>query len=267
MALVCMREAHLRVGFERHGLVCVRKVHPLVWTTIPWTVTANMGIAVNPEMMHKAVAESEDPTASVDIFAVERETGLVDILGTTNSNVPVVEFPGLGLVGATYRPLFSTLSDAESVKSLPVVPSSHATPNTRTGLVHCAPAHGDEDYNAFRSVGHLSSTSDASSGDLLYHVDVTGRFTKGVADVGHKAAKGLVGHATSQWFANADHIKDDALWARTSPASSQTAYEKPDVRLVVTIVQIDPVYAGYIKRNICKLHGNLAAHLWPGKLF
>ncbi|KAH9926739.1 isoleucyl-tRNA synthetase [Fomitopsis serialis] len=234
-----------------------RKVRLLVWTTTPWTLTANMGIAVNPEMMYEAVAESDDPTASVDIFAVERETELVDILGTTISNVPVAEFPGSDLVGATYRPLFLTLNDAESVKSLPVVPSSHVTPNTGTGLVHCAPAHGDEDYNVFHSLGLLSSSSDASSGDLLCHVDVTGRFTEGVADVvGHKAAKGLAGQevladggkaivglleevgalrklqrirhsypydwrtdqpiiviATSQWFANTDHIKDDALLA------------------------------------------------------
>lgn len=182
---------------------------------------------------------------------------------------------GSDIAGATYRPLFSTIHDAATVKSLPVIPSSHVTPNTGTGAVHCAPAHGDEDYNVFRSLGLLSS-SNSTSGGLLCHVDVTGKFTEEIADVvGHDAAKDLVGQdvlksggkamvallaktgalrkierirhsypydwrtdepiivmyafyvyvcfppcsdtafasATSQWFANTDRIKDDALAA------------------------------------------------------
>ena len=73
-----------------------------------------------------------------------------------------------------------------------MIPSSHVTPDTGTGAVHCAPAHGDEDYNVFRSLGLLSSSGSASG--LLCHVDVTGRFTEEVADVvGYHAARDLVG--------------------------------------------------------------------------
>lgn len=101
---------------------------------------------------------------------------------------------GSDLAGATYRPLFSTIHDADTVKSLPVIPSSHVTPDTGTGAVHCAPAHGDEDYNVYRSLGLLSSSSDSPSGGLLCHVDVTGRFTEEIVDVvGQHAAKDLVG--------------------------------------------------------------------------
>ena len=101
---------------------------------------------------------------------------------------------GSDLAGATYRPLFSTIHDADTLKSLPVIPSSHVTPDTGTGAVHCAPAHGDEDYNVFRSLGLLPSSSESTSGGLLCHVDVTGRFTEDIADVvGHHAAQDLVG--------------------------------------------------------------------------
>ncbi|TFY59064.1 hypothetical protein EVJ58_g6011 [Rhodofomes roseus] len=234
-----------------------RKARLLVWTTTAWTLTANMGIAVNPDMMYKAVATSDDPIAPVDIYAVDRETSLVKSLGMTYPNIPVAEFPGSHLVGATYRPLFASLNEADLVKSLPVIPSSHVTPDAGTGLVHYAPAHGDEDYNDFRSLGLLSSAADTSTSGLLCHVDVTGCFSENIADVvGSKAAKELIGKevltsgsmaivdlltevgalrklqrikhsypydwrtdqpiiiiATSQWFANTDQIKDDALAA------------------------------------------------------
>ncbi|KZT70474.1 isoleucyl-tRNA synthetase [Daedalea quercina L-15889] len=252
-----------------------RKVRLLVWTTTPWTLTANMGIAVNPEMMYKAAATSDHPASPVDIFAIERETALAECLGDAISKIPIAEFQGSDLVGATYRPLFSTFDDdAEHAKPLPIVPSSHVTSKTGTGLVHCAPAHGDEDYNVFRSLGLLSSSSSNTSlGGLLCHVDITGCFSEGVAGVvGPKAAKDLVGQevltsggkaivgllekagalrklqrirhsypydwrtdqpviviATSQWFANTDRIKGDALAAIQSisshPAGSHSRLE------------------------------------------
>ncbi|KAI0938609.1 hypothetical protein AcW1_001709 [Taiwanofungus camphoratus] len=231
-----------------------RNVRLLVWTTTPWTLTANMAIAVNPDMMYKAVASSDDPAAPLDIFAVDRERVLMNtlVLGT----VPMAEFQGSDLVGATYRPIFSSLLDSTqettSSTSLPIISSSHVTPDSGTGLVHCAPAHGAEDYAVFRELGLLSSSSPAN---LLCHVDGLGQFTEDVVDiVGKKAAVTLVGKyvlgdggkaivallseagalrlmekyrhrypydwktdkpviviATSQWFANLEKIKDDAI--------------------------------------------------------
>ena len=95
-----------------------------------------------------------------------------------NVNTPYTHVIPIGseLVGATYRPIFSSL--VPNSPSLPVLPSSHVTSDSGTGLVHCAPAHGHEDYQVFRDLG-LLPTSEA----LLCHVDGAGLFTDAVRDV------------------------------------------------------------------------------------
>jgi isoleucyl-tRNA synthetase len=67
--------------------------------------------------------------------------------------------------------------------------STHVTPDSGTGLVHCAPAHGAEDYNLFRERGLVSSTS-----SIVCHVGAGGLFTNEVVHVVGKEAGGtLVG--------------------------------------------------------------------------
>lgn len=93
---------------------------------------------------------------------------------------------GADLVGASYRPLFSPLQP--NSQSLSVLPSSHVTPESGTGLVHCAPAHGHEDYAVFRDLGLLPSSS-----SLVCHVDGQGNFTPAVTEVVGAKGENLVG--------------------------------------------------------------------------
>lgn len=85
---------------------------------------------------------------------------------------------GLGsdLVDTLYTPIFSPLSSAS--QSMRVIAAPHVTSESGTGLVHCAPAHGAEDYNAFRALGLISSTQ-----EMVCHVDGNGRFASDVSDV------------------------------------------------------------------------------------
>jgi hypothetical protein len=93
---------------------------------------------------------------------------------------------GSDLVDATYIPLFSSLY--RTLKPLKIIPASHVTSDSGTGLVHCAPAHGIEDYNAFRVLGLISATQ-----DILCHVNGAGKFTEEVANVvGEVAGKSLI---------------------------------------------------------------------------
>lgn len=72
--------------------------------------------------------------------------------------------------------------------TLKIIPASHVTSDSGTGLVHCAPAHGAEDYTAFRSLGQISNLE-----NMICHVDADGNFTKDVASVvGQEAARLLV---------------------------------------------------------------------------
>lgn len=59
--------------------------------------------------------------------------------------------------------------------------------------MHCAPAHGAEDYNAFRSLGLLDPSSSTSL-DLICHVDGEGKFSPEIIEVvGEEAGRELVG--------------------------------------------------------------------------
>ncbi|KAI0711391.1 isoleucyl-tRNA synthetase [Earliella scabrosa] len=242
----------------------------LVWTTTPWTLTANMAIAVNPEMRYRVASVTEDSgRQSMLVYAADREEALQQVSGLFSSP-PVVlgEIQGIDLTGSSYRPIFAPLHDSPSVlHSLPIIPSPHVTNDSGTGLVHCAPAHGAEDYTVMQSLGLISSSPVASSADatsnptgvseLVCHVNGLGQFTTEIEAVVGKAAasqlvekdilneggraivslltavgalkkvqrfkhrypydwktdKPVITLATSQWFANLDNIKDDAVAA------------------------------------------------------
>lgn len=84
---------------------------------------------------------------------------------------------GSDLVDISYYPLFPGTS--RSVAPFTVIPAAHVTSESGTGLVHCAPAHGAEDYASFRALGLLKAENPAS---LICHVDGEGRYGHGVID-------------------------------------------------------------------------------------
>ena len=96
-------------------------------------------------------------------------------------------FKGTDLIDLSYVPIFN--SKAQSTMAMKIIPASHVTADSGTGLVHCAPAHGAEDYMAFRSLGLISNLE-----NMICHVNADGNFTKDVASVvGQKAAMLLLG--------------------------------------------------------------------------
>lgn len=114
------------------------------------------------------------------IVAEERLDALADILGQYTIFGKV---QGSDLAGSRYHSPFAV----EATR--PVILSNHVTAESGTGLVHCAPAHGAEDYHAFLALDPASFKS-----GLLCHVNGEGRFTEDVAEVvGRSAAKELVG--------------------------------------------------------------------------
>lgn len=114
------------------------------------------------------------------IVAEERLDALADILGQYTI---LGKAQGSDLAGSRYRSPFA-------VEALfPVIPSNHVTAETGTGLVHCAPAHGVEDYHAFLALDPASFKS-----GLLCHVNGEGKFTEDIAEVvGESTAKELAG--------------------------------------------------------------------------
>ena len=113
------------------------------------------------------------------IVAEERLGALTDILG---QYTVIGKAQGSDLAGSRYRSPFAV--EARH----PIVPSNHVTAESGTGLVHCAPAHGVEDYHAFLALDPASFKS-----GLLCHVNGEGKFTDNIAEVVGGSAAEFVG--------------------------------------------------------------------------
>jgi len=112
----------------------------VVWTTTPWTLLANTGVAVNPELDY-AVVEGQVVAAEL----VESVFGE----GTTADEL----LPGTVLLGLHYRRPFSDVEIEPGASAEVVVAASFVTVEDGTGLVHLAPAFGEIDRQVGRENG------------------------------------------------------------------------------------------------------------------
>jgi isoleucyl-tRNA synthetase len=130
----------------------------MIWTTTPWTLPANLAIAVNPDFVYALVWVDGNITVMAE-GAVERVTKAaraeqVKVLATCKGH----EF-----VGLKYRHPFVDVAKREGAAAaatadLPpaiftVVAADYVTLEDGTGLVHTAPGHGQEDFETGRMVG------------------------------------------------------------------------------------------------------------------
>ncbi len=113
----------------------------MIWTTTPWTLPANLAIAVGPTFRYALVRmDGSETVVAVDLLAkVKAAVGAeqVEVLAETD---------GATLVGLTYRHPFC---DREGR----ILGADHVTLEDGTGLVHTAPGHGEEDWRAGRREG------------------------------------------------------------------------------------------------------------------
>ena len=121
----------------------------LAWTTTPWTLPANMALAINPEMKY-----GEYTVAGKKFILAEQRAEKV--LGEDFVK-PSKVFFGKELVGMCYEPIFE-LADAEveagdakmrRKDTFTVLPADYVTAEDGTGIVHTAPAYGEDDYRLY----------------------------------------------------------------------------------------------------------------------
>jgi isoleucyl-tRNA synthetase len=165
----------------------------LVWTTTPWTLPSNLAVAVNPEVTYVAVRAGEDRfvLAQPRLTAYARELGEEpEILGT---------YVGADLLGTRYLPPFPYFMD--SPKAFRVLPGDFVTTEDGTGIVHMAPAYGEDDMATTERIGIVPVTP----------VDSKGRFDATVPDY----------RGQRVFDANAQIIRD--LKNRSGPAAANGA--------------------------------------------
>jgi isoleucyl-tRNA synthetase len=134
----------------------------LIWTTTPWTLPSNLAMAVHPEVEYALVAANGERyvLASARVAAYARELGEEpDVLRT---------FPGTELLGLSYTPPFDFFTGWENAHR--VLAADYVTTEDGTGLVHIAPAFGEED----------KLVTDAAGIAVVVPVDSKGEFDERV---------------------------------------------------------------------------------------
>ncbi|KAE8223042.1 hypothetical protein CF319_g3861 [Tilletia indica] len=233
----------------------VRDIDLVVWTTTPWTLPANAAVAVHCDLEYTLVRTASPDGQSCFLLigkdrlqaVSELGTGRVPAKGQVRDSVGALEvlatIPGASLLDSTYRHPFL----AAAASSRPILAANFVTATSGTGLVHCAPAHGSDDYELCRAQGLLAReglfspvdddgryTADVGEGRLI-GLDVLGPGGREVmtileergallseVPIVHKypydwrSKKPVITRATSQWFANLDRIKAPALQALRS---------------------------------------------------
>ncbi|MGD2069339.1 MAG: isoleucine--tRNA ligase [Gemmatimonadota bacterium] len=141
----------------------------VVWTTTPWTVPANVGLAVHPDLTY---VEVEDPRVDGRrlVLAEARLEAVVD------GDPPVIRrWSGSELSGVRYRrPMDVVPEPDERGNAWTVVVEDFVSAEDGTGIVHMAPAFGSDDYAAGKRHGL----------PMLRPVDDGGRFREGLPLVG-----------------------------------------------------------------------------------
>ena len=115
-------------------------VYLLAWTTTPWTLPANLALAVKPGMEYAAVRVSGEE--GVMILAASL---LEKVLKGAEYEVVRTGIKGVELAGMEYEPLFDNLEQVEP-ESYHVLAAEFVSDTEGTGIVHIAPAYGEDDY-------------------------------------------------------------------------------------------------------------------------
>ncbi|MFW6867592.1 isoleucine--tRNA ligase [Nocardioides sp. CPCC 206347] len=141
----------------------------LVWTTTPWTLPSNMGIAVGPSIEY-VVVESDLPTGSAEryLLAKARLASYAKELGEEPNVVETLT--GADLAGRSYTPPFTYYAGADNAHR--VLVADFVTVEDGTGLVHLAPGFGEDD----------KAILDAAGVETVVPVGKDGRFTFPVTD-------------------------------------------------------------------------------------
>ncbi|WP_312978170.1 isoleucine--tRNA ligase [Corynebacterium sp.] len=149
----------------------------LAWTTTPWTLPSNLALAVNPSVTYVLVAVADDGADAVAGRTVLLAKDLMAAYGSELGEAAdvVAEFTGEQLVGLTYEPVFGYFADrAELGEKRPfrILAADYVTTEDGTGVVHQAPAFGEDDM----------TTCNAAGIDTVVPVDMDGKFTSLVPD-------------------------------------------------------------------------------------
>jgi len=196
----------------------------LVWTTTPWTIPANLAIAVGDNILYSFIKVNNLKNYLVASSLINE---LTEILEWEKVEV-LKEVKGIVLEGLTYKhPLYDRIS--------PVVLGHHVTTEGGTGLVHTAPGHGEDDFLIGQkygletlcpvdSKGYMTEESIQYEGQFIE--DCNKSVVTDLDEMGYllkmkwikhsyphdwRTQKPVIFRATAQWFASIESLKDKMI--------------------------------------------------------
>lgn len=229
----------------------------VAWTTTPWTLPSNLALCVNANLVYSKVKDKSNGTVYI---VAESRLGQLPVKAKasgkkqappkgstpdggqggldTESYELLAKFPGSCLVGLKYTPLFDFFLEFKET-AFRVIADNYVTDDSGTGVVHCAPAFGEDDHRVCLAAGIIEASGlvVAVDDDGCFIEKITefrGRHVKeadkdiisAVKDKGRLVSKGSIEHsypfcwrsgtpliyrAVPSWFIKVEKIRDQLL--------------------------------------------------------
>ncbi len=201
------------------------------WTTTPWTLPSNLGLCVNKDLDYCLVKDEE--TSKSFYIAKER----IESYKKRNFEV-LEELKGEKLQGLEYVPLFNFFEDQKELGAFKVHADDYVSTDSGTGIVHLAPAFGEDDERVMKlhgvsanvcpikNDGTFSSEVKTYEGQFIKDADkqiIKDLKTSGnlleASQITHsypfcpRSKTPLIYKAIPSWFINVTKVKDDMIAA------------------------------------------------------
>ena len=144
----------------------------LAWTTTPWTLPSNLGLVVNPEVDYVKVSyEGQN--------LIMAEALVESVFANKEGEHPVLErFKGKALEYREYEPLYPYADGKIKKKAFYVMCDGYVTTSDGTGIVHTAPAFGEDDARVCRAYDMPFVQFVDAKGNMTEDTDWPGTFVK-----------------------------------------------------------------------------------------
>ena len=152
-------------------------VYLLIWTTTPWTLPENLMICAGADIDYVAVKDLTDDARPIYVMAKAR---LPIYFKKAEQYEIVAEMKGAAIKGWEYEPIFPYYASKKSEGAFHVLNDNYVTTDDGTGLVHIAPAYGEDDFRVCQEAGMhaIVDPLDASAAFGPEVPEYQGRFCK-----------------------------------------------------------------------------------------
>jgi isoleucyl-tRNA synthetase len=222
--------------------------HLIAWTTTPWTLPSNLALAVGEEITYIVIKDHE----SQQQWIIAKEClhsfyeDKLKTLPHEDVYTIVQEISGSKLVGNTYKPLFPYFKDQPN--AFKVLAADYVTTSDGTGIVHQAPAYGEDDFY----------TCKKANISIVDPIDEQGNFTNEIEEL------------SGSYFKDADKLickllkQKDSLIKHATIVHSYPFDERTDTPLMFKAV---PSWYVAVEKIVDKLVANNQKINWiPGHL-